>query len=111
MNKSKTNSSHFLQKYSLTDVELGAGAYSEVFVAIRKSDDLKVAVKVVKVTNAFDLSSLRNEVKIMQTLAPHQVLRCLNSKFFCIHLTFSCFVCSMSFNYSTTSKIKTRTTW
>ena len=72
--KKSTTSSQFLHKYALSDEELGAGAYSEVFSAIRKSDDLKVAVKVVKTTNSFDLTSLRNEVKIMKILAPHQVV-------------------------------------
>ena len=69
MKKSKT-ACLFLKEYALSDVELGSGAYSEVFSATRKNDGLKVAVKVVK---SVDLTSLRNEVKIMKLLLPNQV--------------------------------------
>ena len=84
MKKSKT-SCLFLREYSLSDEELGAGAYSEVFSATRRSDGLKVAVKVIKATDLADLTALRNEVKIMKILLPNQVRRSFNFSLILCH--------------------------
>jgi calcium-dependent protein kinase len=64
----------FADKYTLETTVLGKGAFGEVYEAISKDLEEKVAVKIIPKKVVDDLTKLKLEVKILKTLKHENIL-------------------------------------